>query len=153
MTSEDRNVVDELEGFRSFLEVVEEAEESVGEWISRRSDDPSVDLTIGGVRYPDSVHAFSRVLREAGWMQPDYMEVNIARYRDNPALVAEASLPTLKRLLTATERGERFNPGYRAGAYDDGFVLRIVDRLVELRDRASPSGSSHEEEILDDGSE
>jgi hypothetical protein len=81
------------------------------------------------------------------------MEVDIARYRDNPALVAEASLPTLKRLLTATERGERFNPGYRARAYDDGFVLRIVDRLVELRDRTSPGDRPPNDEISSEGSE
>ena len=135
MDRDDRRVIDRLEAFLPFLRVVEEMEPSVGESVSRESDDPDVDFTIRGVRYPDPVHELSQVLHESDWMQRDYLEADIRRYRASPERLDEASLLTLKRLLTAYERGERFNPGSQAGALDSGFVRRVVERLVELRER------------------
>lgn len=134
MDRDDRRVIDRLEEFLPFLRVVEEMEPSVGESLSRKSDDPEVDFTIRGVRYPDQVHELSRVLRESDWMHPDYLETDVSGYREHPERIAHASLPTLQRLLTAFERGERINPGFRAGVLDRGFVRRIVERLVELRE-------------------
>ena len=134
MTSDDQQVIDRLEAYLPFLRIVEEADVSVAERISHQSDDPSVTITIGGFSYPDEVHEMSRILHEADWMQKDYLQVDVPRYRDDPERVAAASLLTLKRLLTAYERGERFQPGYRAGALDGGFIRRIVERLVDLRE-------------------
>lgn len=51
----------------------------------------------------------------------------------NPSLVAEADLLTLRKLLTCYLRTERFTSGTLAHLVDSGKLLQILQRLAKLR--------------------
>lgn len=51
---------------------------------------------------------------------------------DDPAALAEATPEELALLLTSLVRGDRFCEGTLAGAYDEGVLLRVVQRAAAL---------------------
>jgi Family of unknown function (DUF6508) len=52
----------------------------------------------------------------------------------DPALLAQADLLTLRKLLTAHVRQDRFIEGHLAQMLENGHISAILRRLRELRD-------------------
>lgn len=82
--------------------------------------------------------AFVAAAYEGEWVRP---EVNWSewaasdaylRLRADPQAVAGASLDEIACLLATLIRGDRFNEGLLAAAYDDGLLSRILARIVVL---------------------
>jgi hypothetical protein len=55
------------------------------------------------------------------------------KYRNNPNLLNNADLEVIIKLLTAHVRADRFIDGHLAEIIDSGHLLRILQRLAEIR--------------------
>ncbi len=53
---------------------------------------------------------------------------------EDQALVRRASISEIKTILTYCVRGERFSEGHWGAMIELGHVLRLLERLAELRD-------------------
>ncbi len=60
-------------------------------------------------------------------------------FMDHPETLAEADLLTLRKLLTAHVRNDRFVEGHMAGMLKNGHITAILRRLQTIR-QALPSG-------------
>jgi O-acetyl-ADP-ribose deacetylase len=67
---------------------------------------------------------------------PQWLDQAQALNRD-PALVAQADLLTLRKLLTCYLRSERFTSGTLAQLIDSGKLLAILRRLAELAEQGA----------------
>jgi hypothetical protein len=79
---------------------------------------------------------FIRVLSSNGFIQPfDRMNWREGEQLvDHPALLPRANLQTLRKLLTAHVRADRFTEGHLAGTFESGQMRMILERMAEIHD-------------------
>ena len=92
---------------------------------------------------------FIRTCYEVGWVQefdwPGWKSSPEAiQLRDCPAAIEEASPDQLGRLLTVLIRQDRFVEGALNGAFESGFLVRILQRIASLARFALPFKSEEE---------
>jgi hypothetical protein len=88
--------------------------------------------------YSSEAQDFIELCYSDHWVQqgfdwPAWKETEeAAALRDRPEVLAEASADQLASLLTVLVRQDRFVEGSLGAAFDNGLLLRIVDRCREL---------------------
>ncbi len=95
---------------------------------------------------PDA-DAFVFAASQGQWVRPDIRWSDFAvsevyrRLRSDPSAVAMADVEQLACLLTTLIRGDRFNEGLLASAFEDGTLLAIAKRMARLG--ASQAGPAY----------
>lgn len=84
-------------------------------------------------QYPDLLDSFLDQLEEDGWLEGPYSGEEGKRHAKNPALIEQADLETLQRLLVYCSRGGRFCIGFWKRVVETGFLLGILRRLREIQ--------------------
>lgn len=86
--------------------------------------------------YPDYDE---RVMNALGTLKSDtdYLEHH-ANLEDKP--IETLNLTELATIYTFIQRGERFCDGYIAGVIEDGSLLQLVNRHIELLEEQKPAG-------------
>lgn len=116
----------------SFLPGFENPSFSPGEWVTSEGSLPYFD-------YSPEVLSFEKTLYANGFIQPynwsQWFEGMLLV--DHPELLHKASLQTLRKLLTAHVRADRFNEGYLADIFESGHMLSILKRLAEIHHTGS----------------
>ena len=118
---------DNLQAVLEFLPVFEQPDFSPGEWISQQGHLPYFS-------YTSEVLDFIRALSGNGFIQPfDWMNWREGEQLvDHPALLRRANLQTLRKLLTAHVRADRFTEGHLAGTFESGHMTLILKRMAEI---------------------
>lgn len=95
------------------------------------------EISLDPYIYSSDLLAFVRMLSETGFIVEfdwsSWMRGAGKRYV-RPEAVAAADLETLRRLLTAFVRSDRFCSGQLASLIDRGLLVAILRRLAELRE-------------------
>ena len=104
-----------------------------GKWHPSEQIDKNTS-TFPYYEYSISVRKFLHTLYDEGFIYPfdwgswDY-GVKLNR---NPELLQKANLLTLRKLMTAHVRQDRFCEGHLAGIFENGLVIRLLERLQQL---------------------
>jgi len=112
----------------NYLPAFEQPSFSPGEWVTLQGSLPYFD-------YSAEVIAFKKTLYANDYIQP----FNWSKWyeglllMDHPELLQKASLQTLRKLLTAHVRADRFNEGHLADIFESGHMLMILRRLTEIQ--------------------
>ena len=124
------------EGIKKILEFLpkfQDAKFKPGKWHSSEQIKENT-LTFPYYEYSILVSKFLRTLYDEGFIYPfdwgswDY-GVKLSR---NPELVQKANLLTLRKLITAHIRQDRFCEGHLASIFESGLVVRLLERLKEI---------------------
>lgn len=94
--------------------------------------EPSVENN-WGYRYEPDVAAFFRVASAECWMDHDYDPERATTLLKDSRAIADANLLTLRTLMTACVRGEKFCDGWWASILQDGTLLAVLERLETIR--------------------
>ena len=126
---------DNLQAVLKFLPLFEQPDFSPGEWITQEGHLPYFSFT-------PTVLDFIRALSGNGFIQPfDWMNWREGEQLvDHPALLRRANLQTLRKLLTAHVRADRFTEGHLAGTFESGHMTLILKQMAEIHD--SEAGES-----------
>jgi len=107
---------------------------SAGEWVpSEKQKDGS--YTFPWWRASPAVSEWHRALYDHGIVDPDsgYLDESnvefVRRLNDEPSLIANSDLPTVRRVLTYLARGEHFDAGTFAEAFKSGLAQAATRRL------------------------
>jgi O-acetyl-ADP-ribose deacetylase len=73
-------------------------------------------------------------IQEFDWTSYDETE----KYKKHPILIGDADLEIIIKLLTTHVRADRFCSGHLASVLDNGYLLKILQRLAEIRKETSP---------------
>lgn len=80
-----------------------------------------------------------------GWLVvfdwPDWAHAEGKALMETPARLAQADLETVRKLLTAHIRQDRFVEGSLEASVRDGSLVPVMERLVECRREADPIGA------------
>jgi hypothetical protein len=68
-------------------------------------------------------------IQEFDWISWDECE----KYQKDPHLIGDINLETIIKLLTAHVRADRFITGHLVSVIDNGHLLKILQRLSEIR--------------------
>jgi ADP-ribosylglycohydrolase len=119
--------LDNLQAVLEFLPLFEEPDFSPGEWITQEGSLPYFS-------YTSEVLDFIRALSGNGFIQPfDWMNWREGEQLvDHPALLRRANLQTLRKLLTAHVRADRFSEGHLAAMFESGHIRMILKRIDEI---------------------
>jgi hypothetical protein len=120
---------DNLQAVLQFLPLFEHADFTPGEWITQEGHLPYFS-------YTPAVLDFIRALSGNGFIQPfDWMNWREGvQLVDHPALLSRVNLQTLRKLLTAHVRADRFSEGHLATTFESGHIVMILKRMAEILD-------------------
>lgn len=93
-------------------------------------------FSAGSVNAP-VLHAFEEAAYEHGFVISDFDWSNWAEGRElvqHPERITTVPLETIRRLITAHVRAERFSGGHLASMCANGHIAAVRRRLRELRD-------------------
>ena len=118
---------DNLQAVLEFLPIFEQPEFSHGEWMIRNGEFPHFN-------YTTEVLDFIEALYSNGFIQPfDWMNWEEGKQLvDHRELLRRANLQTLRKLLTAHVRADRFSEGHLAAMFESGHIAMILMRMAEL---------------------
>lgn len=125
-----------LQAVLEFLPLFEQPGFSAGEWSTQAGSLPYFS-------YTTEVLDFIRALSGNGFIQP-FVWMNWREGEqlvEHPSLLRKANLVTLRKLLTAHVRADRFSEGHLAAMVESGQIRTILERLAEIID-STPSGNS-----------
>jgi hypothetical protein len=121
---------EQIDAVLEYLPTFERAGYQAGEWQTREG---SLPVFV----YRPKVNGFVQTLYEqriivhfdwTSWKE------EARRYQSDPDSLAGANLLTLRKLLTAHVRADRFVEGHLAGVFASGHVAAILHRLEQIRD-------------------
>ena len=118
---------DNLQAVLKFLPHFDQPDFSPGEWITHEGSLPYFS-------YTQVMLDFIRALSGNGFIQPfDWMNWREGeQFVDHPELLRRANLQTLRKLLTAHVRADRFSEGHLAGTFESGHMRLILKRMAEI---------------------
>lgn len=120
-------ISENIQAVLDFLPIFEQPDFSPGEWIVHPSTVPYFDYTQEVLNFLRAL-GHHQLIQPFNW--PDWVEGT--RLVENPALLRNASLPTLRKLLTAHVRADRFTEGHLAAMFENGQIVMILKRLAEI---------------------
>jgi 5-methylcytosine-specific restriction endonuclease McrA len=115
---------------------LESADFDIGQWAPQHASPDGV-IQMPWFQYSDEASAFLRDLSSGGWVQDiDWMEWAGTpagqRLQTDISAIDEAGSEDLVRLLTTIVRGDRFNEGEIAVAFERGILQRVARRAEVL---------------------
>jgi ADP-ribosyl-[dinitrogen reductase] hydrolase len=118
---------DNIQAVLKFLPLFEQPDFSPGEWITHEGSLPYVS-------YTPAVLDFIRALSGNGFIQPfDWMNWREGEQLvEYPALLSRVNLQTLRKLITAHVRADRFTEGHLAAMFESGHIAMILKRMAEI---------------------
>ncbi len=121
-----------IQAVLKFLPVFEQSDFSTGEWVTQEGILPYIN-------YSSEVLDFITALSGNGFIQPfTWMNWEEGRQLvNNPALLQKGDLQTLRKLLTAHVRADRFSEGHLAAMFESGHITMILRRMAEILDSIS----------------
>jgi hypothetical protein len=90
-------------------------------------------FTLPYPKYSPLVDEFFRHISSDGWLDYEYdSELAYQMLKDENA-VRIATLEQIKSMLTFCVRGERFSDGHWGEMIEKGYILRLLERLNEIK--------------------
>jgi len=83
--------------------------------------------------YPEAVAEFFRLAGQSWWCDLAYDPMRAGKMVHSDRVIAEASLPQIRTMLTFCVRGERFCDGHWDAMIRDGRIAALLRRLEDLR--------------------
>ena len=136
MTTEREPSARDIQALIEFLPKLygEGAPPPVVRWFSEASDGT---LVSPWPEYNNTVERFIDLIADQGcWMVGDYIPEEAKKLLLDEEAVRVATLPEIRRMLTFVVRGERFCDGWWSSMIEDGHVLRLLQRLAEIREES-----------------
>lgn len=88
------------------------------------------------IPYPNYNPVVEEFFRSAGrecWLDYGYSPEQASQMLRDETLIKTASLPQIKTMLTFCLRGERFSDGHWGAMIEQGYIRRLLERLIEIR--------------------
>lgn len=117
----------QLDRVLEFLSIFEGPGYKFGEW----SDSGHFSYSAQVSDWLKTLYAHN-ILVPFDWMS---WKEEAQRYRSQPGTLQEADLLTLRKLLTAHVRADRFTEGHLASVLESGHITAILRRLKQIRDQ------------------
>ncbi|MDD1443610.1 ADP-ribosylglycohydrolase family protein [Dolichospermum sp. ST_sed3] len=110
-----------------FLPIFEKSDFISGQWVVKEGIMPYYNYTSEVSDFMAALyqHGFIRSFNWANWEEGK-------RLLDDPALLQKSSFQTIRKLLTAHVRTERFSEGHLAHLFETGQIVMILKRLAEI---------------------
>lgn len=119
--------LENIQAVLKFLPLFERPDFSSGVWVTQEGRLPYFD-------YASEVLDFIKALAGNGFVQPfDWMRWQEgAQLVDCPALLQKVNQQTLRKLLTAHVRTDRFSEGHLAAMFESRHITMILKRMAEI---------------------
>ena len=120
----------QIDAILRFLPIFEGEGYKFGEWVARAGQFPCYS-------YSDEVQEFVKTLYEHDMIVPldwAHWHKRAQQYQKDRTSVESADLATIRRLLTAHVRADRFTEGHLAAVLKSGHITAMLRRLKEIRD-------------------
>jgi hypothetical protein len=120
----------QINAILKYLPIFEKQDDQFGQWVEQEgqfpyfSFSPEVDEFISMLYKQNMIIAFDWT----SWSE------EAERYQTDPAALEAADLLTLRKLLTAHVRADRFVEGHLASVFESGHMIAVLRRLKQIHD-------------------
>jgi hypothetical protein len=123
---------EEISRVTSYLSIFSDPDfKPILEWHGGWSEEKGVNQ-IPFPEYDPAVTEFFKILSEEQWCDFQYKSGETKEKIGEKEFIQQASLEEIKTMLTYCTRGERFCDGYWAAMIEEGYIVAILRRLVDL---------------------
>lgn len=121
---------EQIDAILAYLPLFETEGYTFGQWVAPEGQFPYFQVS-------DEANRFIHTLYEQNMIIPfdwgSWTE-EAERYRITPAALQAADLLTIRQLLTAHVRADRFHEGHLAAIFDESHLTALLRRLKMIRD-------------------
>ena len=121
----------QIDAILKYLPLFEKQDYQFGQWVEQEGQFPYFSFS-------PEVDEFISTLYEQGMIIPfDWRSWSeeAERYQTDPEALEAADLLTLRKLLTAHVRADRFVEGHLASVFESGHITAILRRLKQIREK------------------
>jgi len=122
--------IQQIDAILEYLPLFDREDFQPGQWVEREGQLPCF-------AFSTEVERFMHALYQQNFIFPfDWKSRSeeAKRYQSDPEALGASDLLTLRKLLTAHVRADRFVEGHLAGLFQNGHVTAILRRLKHVRD-------------------
>ncbi len=126
----------QIDAILAYLPVFEKQDYQPGHWVEREGQFPYFAFS------PEVDRFIAALYRQSIIIPFDWRSWSdeAKRYESDPDALEASDLLTLRRLLTAHVRADRFVEGHLAGLFQSGHVTAILRRLKDIHDSMAGGG-------------
>ena len=126
----------QIDAILEYLPVFEREDFQPGQWVERQGQFPYFAFS---PEVDEFIHALyqQNVITPFDWRS---WSDEAKRYRSDPDALEASDLLTLRKLLTAHVRADRFVEGHLAGLFKSGHIAAILRRLKDIHDSMAGGG-------------
>lgn len=126
---------EQIDAILNYLPLFEREGYQFGQWVTHEGQFPFILLTAEVDEFIATLYE-QNILVQFDWTSSiDQVE----RYQSDPDALGEADLLTLRKLLTAHVRADRFVEGHLAGALQSGHITAILRCIKRIRGKTAGS--------------
>jgi len=132
--------IQQIDAILEYLPLFEREDFQPGQWVESEGQFPHF-------AFSPEVEGFIQALYQQNIIIPfDWRSWSekAKRYQSDPDALEASDLLTLRKLLTAHVRADRFVEGHLAGLFQSGHVTKILRRLKHIRDGMAGGDSQSE---------
>ena len=131
--------IQQVDAILEYLPIFERKNFQPGQWVEREGRFPYFAFSPEVERFIHALYQQSIIFPFDWRSWSDEAKL----YQSDPDALEASDLLTLRKLLTAHVRADRFVEGHLAGLLQSGYVTVILRRLKRIRDAIAESDSQH----------
>ncbi|MBN2003837.1 MAG: hypothetical protein JXA21_10805 [Anaerolineae bacterium] len=124
---------EQLDAILHFLPIFEQSGYAFGEWYEAEGQFPHFVMNTD---VSDFIHTLYEQEIAISFDWSNWKEA-ASRYVSEPGALEKADLLTVRKLLTAHVRADRFIEGHLAGVLENGHIIAVLRRLKTIREQMS----------------
>jgi hypothetical protein len=121
---------EQIDAILAFLAIFEQEDYKFGEWVEKSGQVPYLAESKEVLEFHQALYR-EKMIVVFDW---NSWGEETKRYQSDPDVVAEADLLTVRKLLTAHARADRFIEGHFVSVLESGHIIAVLRRLEAIRD-------------------
>ena len=120
----------QIDAIIEYLPIFAKQDYQFGRWVEQEGQFPYFSFSPEVEEFIDTLHK-QGIIIPFDWRS---WSAEAERYQRDPAALEAADLMTLRKLLTAHVRADRFMEGHLANVLESGHIIAILRRFKQIRD-------------------
>lgn len=120
----------QIDTILAFLPIFEQEDYKFGQWVEKRGQLPYFSESQDVIEFHQALYRENFIV-EFDWMR---WGEELERYKSKPDMLEEANLRTVRQILTAHSRADRFIEGHFVGELESGHIIAVLRRLQTIRE-------------------
>jgi ADP-ribosyl-[dinitrogen reductase] hydrolase len=120
----------QIDAILAYLPIFEQEDYEFGQWVNKWGQVPYFSESQDVVEFQRALYR-EKLIIEFDWTK---WSEELEHFKSKPGMLKDADLRTLRKILTAHSRADRFVERHFVSELESGHIIAVLRRLQEIRD-------------------